>query len=322
MDFIYEGLGLGEFERKNLDFDGEFLSLHNKEERGYLETNIIEVKSFTEVSPSWNSRTDNKSFVELFIKVRVNGQWSEYKSYGLWATDGFNVGIKGNISDDLLTVTEDKVLVNKGEYADAVQIKVVLSGDNPKLKLIAFTTNAKEEIEEVKEDYLKVLSEVPQISQLQSGHIHANSICSPTSLTMALKYYGVDIDLFDVTKGVLDTGCNLYGNWPQNVAFAGECGMRAYVKKCSSINDVKRLISKDIPVVASIKTDSKEELRGSTMCYPEGHLIIIIGFVIRDGVEYAVVNDPAAKEGEPIRREYLVDELVKVWRGYIYVVTP
>jgi len=65
------------------------------------------------------------------------------------------------------------------------------------------------------------------ISQLASGHKDNHSICSPTSLTMLLKYYGKNLEPNDVTKGTFDTGSEAYGNWPQNVAYAGEQGMKA-----------------------------------------------------------------------------------------------
>jgi hypothetical protein len=46
-----------------------------------------------------------------------------------------------------------------------------------------------------------------------------------------------------------------------------------------------------------------------------------VGFDIIDGIEYVVVNDPAANSNTEVRKYYRLDQWVKVWRYYIYAVT-
>ena len=48
----------------------DFIVLDEKVEEGYLLTPVIETDKFTEITPSWNSRTSSHSSVELFIKIR------------------------------------------------------------------------------------------------------------------------------------------------------------------------------------------------------------------------------------------------------------
>lgn len=320
MDWICENKELANNELVNLKLDGDFLVLDEKVEEGYLLTLVIETEKFTEITPSWNSRTSGNSSLELFIKVRIENEWSDFVSYGIWATDGFNKGIKEREKHELIRVTEDRIFVKDGKFGDAVQIKAVLKGNNPKLKLIAFSTDGGED-EPLEGNYLKIIDNVQLISQLDSGHIHSNSICSPTSLTMTLKFHGKDVNLDQVTKGTLDTGNQAYGNWPQNVAFAGEQGMRAYTKKCKSINPVKNFISKGIPVVASVVSQEKEALEGANSAFPHGHLMVVVGFDIKDGIEYIVVNDPAANSDAEVRKYYKLDQWINVWRHYIYAIT-
>lgn len=320
MDWICENKELAKNELVNLKSEGDFLVLDENVEEGYLLTPVIETEKFTEITPSWNSRTSSDSSLELFIKIRIENEWSDFVSYGIWATDGFNKGIKEREKHELIRVTGDRIFVNNDKFGDAVQIKVVLKGNNPKLKLIAFSTDGGED-EVVEGDYLKIIDNVQLISQLASGHIHSNSICSPTSLTMTLKFHGKDVNLDQVTKGTLDTGNQAYGNWPQNVAFAGEQGMRAYTKKCKSINPVKNFISKGIPVVASVVSQEKEALEGAISAFPHGHLMVVVGFDIKDGIEYIVVNDPAANSDAEVRKYYKLDQWINVWRHYIYAVT-
>jgi len=321
MEWICEGRELYENEVVNLVMSGEYLKLTQNCDEGYLVTPVIEVPKFTEVSPSWNSQTNKDNSVELLIRLKVEENWTGYISFGIWSTDGNNIGIKENQSNELSKVTTDRIFINNSKLADAVQIKVIFRGNGPKLSLIAFTTDSGKE-EKVTGDYLKIIENVPMISQLASGHKDSHSICSPTSLTMLLKYHGVSVGLNDVTKGTFDTGSELYGNWPQNSAYAGEKGMRAYTKKCVSINTVKNFIAQNIPVVASVVSKEKEALDGAISAFPSGHLMVVVGFKMIDGVEYIVVNDPAANSDEEVRKYYKLDQWIKVWRHYIYVVTP
>lgn len=321
MDWICENERLSENKLVNLKASEGFVELLDDAEEGSLETPAIETEKFTEITPSWNSNTREGSFVELFIKIRIENKWTDYISYGSWSTDGNNVGIKEHYSDEYIRVTEDRIFVKSGRLGDGVQIKVQLRGENPKLKLIAFSTDGGED-EELEGNYLRILESVPLISQLSSGHKDARVICSPTSLTMVLKHHGKDVDLNQVTRGTLDSGNQAYGNWPQNVAFAGEQGMRAYTKKCKSINAVKNLIAKGIPVVASVCMKEKEMLDGAISAFPSGHLMVVVGFHVKDGVEYIVVNDPAANSDEEVRKYYRLDQWVSVWRHYIYNITP
>jgi len=281
---------------------------------------VVETSKFTEITPSWNSKTSKDNSVELLIKIRIQGEWTPYISYGIWSTDGYNKGIKEHDSYELVRVTEDRIFVKDNKFGDAVQIKVIFRGKSPKLKLIAFSTDSGED-EEQEGDYLRIIENVPMISQLASGHKDSHSICSPTSLSMTLKYHGKNLELNDVTNGTFDTGNELYGNWPQNVAYAGEQGMRAYTKKCKTINPVKNFIARNIPVVASVVSKDKNALEGAISAFPSGHLMVVVGFEIKDGIEYIVANDPAANSDAEVRKHYKLDQWTNVWRHYIYAVT-
>lgn len=320
MDWICEGKYLYENEIENLVMNGEYLKLTQNCEEGYMVTPVIEAPNFTQISPSWNSKTSSDSSVEFLIRIKIGENWTGYISYGIWSTDGNNIGISEDQSDELVKVTTDRIFVCNDKFADAVQIKVIFRGNGSKIRLIAFTTDSGEE-EEIIGDYHKIIDNVPLISQLASGHKDAHSICSPTSLTMVLKYHGIAVELDDVTNGTFDTGSELYGNWPQNIAYAGEQGMRAYTKKCVSINAVKNLIARDIPVVASVVSTDKDPLDGAISAFPSGHLMVVVGFKIIEGVEHIVVNDPAANSDEEVRKYYKLDQWINVWRHYIYVVT-
>lgn len=320
MDWICEGKELCSNKTENLVVNGEYLKLEKSCSEGHLTTPVADVPRFTEITPSWNSKTNSENSVEILIRLRIEEDWTPYISYGIWSTDGNNIGIKEDRSNELVKVTADRIFVNNNKFADAVQMKVIFRGNEPELRLMAFSTDTGTE-EEVTGNYFKIIDDIPMISQLASGHKDAHVICSPTSVTMVLKHYGIPVELDDVARGTFDTGSRVYGNWPQNTAYAGEQdGIRAYTKRCISVNTVKNLIAQSIPVVASVVSQDYNELEGANSAFPDGHLMVIAGFERKDGVEYIVVNDPASKSNEEVRRSYKLNQWINVWRHYIYVI--
>lgn len=149
-----------------------------------------------------------------------------------------------------------------------------------------------------------------------------NVICSPTSLSMVLEYYGQNMDTEEVAANVLDNGPNIYGNWSYNASYAGTMGLDAYVARFSSVNEIKEKIAEGIPVIASIKTNSEKTLEGAPQTYPSGHLIVIRGFIEKDGEEYVIVNDPASPEVKNVRREYKLSGFETAWNKVVYILNP
>ena len=102
MDWICENGGLAANQLNNLTVNGEFAQLSENNSEGFLETNVVQTERFKEITPSWNSRTDKDSWVELFIKLRIEDIWTPYVSYGLWSTDGNNIGVKNYYMDEII----------------------------------------------------------------------------------------------------------------------------------------------------------------------------------------------------------------------------
>jgi len=136
MDWICDKNKLLENELNNLYVNGDYLELNENVNEGSLTTQVVEVSKFTEITPSWNSKTNKDNSVELLIKIRIQNEWTPYISYGIWSTDGYNKGIKGYDSFELVRVTEDRIFVKDNKFGDAVQIKVIFRGKSPKLMLV------------------------------------------------------------------------------------------------------------------------------------------------------------------------------------------
>jgi hypothetical protein len=64
-------------------------------------------------------------------------------------------------------------------------------------------------------------------------------------------------------------------------------------------------------------TDEKGELTLPGSAPKGGHLVLVRGFTWKDGVEYVIVNDPAAADNDSVRLEYKADEFAKAWTGKV-----
>lgn len=318
---IFEKDSFKDGEFNCVEFDGEKLVLASGNNEGYYESKIIRTEEFRALVSSWNCRTNENASVEIQVKIKSKGKWSNYKTYGEWSTNGKNSGSVANQDDDVANMKIDIISTKIGEYANGIRYKVILKGMNPEVDLVAFALTKKDEDKNEATDYFKTIKSVETISQMDSGHPYSNVICSPTALTMVLKHYGVDINLFDVADGVYDNGAGIFGNWSYNVAFASECGLKAYVERGVTIDDIKIKISQGLPIVASIRTDSEKFLEGSPMAYPAGHLLVVVGFENNGGEEYIIVNDPAAEKDTEVRRKYKVKQFENAWSGYTYVIS-
>ncbi|HXT02434.1 MAG TPA: peptidase C39 family protein [Elusimicrobiota bacterium] len=150
--------------------------------------------------------------------------------------------------------------------------------------------------------------DVPQRSQSSSKEDPAK-VCSPTSLSMILQYYGVDLPTEKVASGVYDRASKLYGDWPFNTAYAHQtAGLEAYVRKMMGLEDLEAEIAAGRPVEISHRWE-KGELDGAPISRTDGHMIVVVGFT-EDGD--VVVNDPAAKPGS-VRRVYKRAQIEKTW---------
>jgi ABC-type bacteriocin/lantibiotic exporter with double-glycine peptidase domain len=90
--------------------------------------------------------------------------------------------------------------------------------------------------------------------------------CGPASFKMILDYYGVNYSqekLAKLTKTTPNEGCAE----EDIVRVAKKLGFKAYIKQNSSIKEIKKLISKGIPVI--VDWFSPEQA---------GHYSVIVGF--------------------------------------------
>ena len=150
--------------------------------------------------------------------------------------------------------------------------------------------------------------EVPFHTQKDAPKALSGEICSPTSVTMVMGYWGVDRPVVENALAIWDGENEMFGNWGRAVARAGELGMDGWLTRFRSWDEVKEQIAAGQPVVASIRF-KKGTFPSAVMPSTGGHLIVVRGFTPGGDV---IVNDPASRERGK-GAVYRAEELARAW---------
>lgn len=330
-------------------------------QEGAFTSPIIKTSPFEYMVLSWNADTPQDSSVTIHGRVRVNDNWSEWLSWGTWSTSSYpdaegKLVMPGSASareqdDPLAKVATDELYVkgSSGETADAFQYRLLLnsgsaSSTKPYVRLVASTirnTLSGQAIpaavpanaaEYAKYDHNL---DVPAYSQAVRDPVISSSICSPTSVAMALGYFGYDISPEQSAWFARDYTGSMFGNWSFNVASAASFDLAAYVAYFDQAEgddpwlQVKEQIAAGNPVIVSVRyqspssSESYPVVEGVPISSTGGHLVLVRGFTWVDGVEYVIVNDSAAGENEAVHRKYRTDQFAKAWvKKIAYVIYP
>jgi hypothetical protein len=102
-----------------------------------------------------------------------------------------------------------------------------------------------------------------------------------------------------------------------------EFGLRAFVTRMYSFNQIEQWIQAGVPLAISI-TYGEHELPNSPIpSTPSGHLLVVRGFAINGDV---ITNDPAAPTDASVQIIYNRYDLAQVWlngsHGLVYVIYP
>lgn len=295
----------------------------------------ISTEDFTNLILSWNCETPEGTYVEVLARAYIkerdkkNGEWSEYLSWGKWG-----VNIKRSSEDSscsLAKINTDVFIVSDktNKVANKIQIKVNLYSENMKetpsiMQLTATSMDSERDKgidvinKDMEEAYYQNTIDTPCFSQYLREESIAPVICSPTSLTMVLNRMGESLIVEDVAWNCYDYNYKGFGNWTFNVAFAGSLGYESYIEY-GSFESLKREISKGYPIVVSVKytndiNNKKYPFIEGAPLTTSGHLIVVCGISTDiNGETYVIVNDPAGKDNESVRRKYKIEEFLEAW---------
>jgi hypothetical protein len=156
-----------------------------------------------------------------------------------------------------------------------------------------------------------VIKNVPRISQKILNHEKADVICSPTSTTMLTSFLmRTSIDPVTFADNVLDSGLNIYGSWPFNIAHAFEvCQGKFFfsTRRLHSFLNLYEHLGKGIPVVVSVRG----YLPGAAKVMPHGHLLVVVGW--DQATKSVICNDPAFESHKNTRKKYRLEDFLRAW---------
>ncbi len=155
---------------------------------------------------------------------------------------------------------------------------------------------------------------VPYFTQRSLEANKSGGACSPTSTSMALNYYGKNVDPDKFSWLAYDPINDIFGNWPFNTQAAYAEGLsKSWVDTHCGFDEIYPEIAYGKPVVISIAF-GYDELPNSPIHEAEvGHLITVIGF---EGSDKVICNDPAGHDLDDGIVYYPRKELEDIWIGH------
>lgn len=283
--------------------------------------------AFTEVIPSWNVSRSPGAKLTIELRAHIGEHSTKWYAMGIWSLDANNApreSVDGQKDEDGNVLTDTLRLAS---LADSVDLRLtVASGDAPatiSLLALNFWAPGEDPIPKSKACWGTAI-EVPQ--KAQGNYPNGGVMCSPTTTTMLLQYWSVMlnrqdlyVDVPQTIDGVWDRVYNGAGNWPFNMAFAGSFGgLRAYVSRLASMDDLAAWLEKKVPVACSVAFSI---LNGKPLDPKEaGHLVVLVGFTAEGD---PVFNDPARRA--EVRRTYKRADFEAAWKHSkrtVYLVYP
>ena len=291
---------------------------------------------FNDVVPSWNVDCPLGAgfIVELRFGRADDDLWTPYYYLGTWGTaPAPAVKIQHDQNGDV-----DTDYFRSTNRFDRLQYRVHLcsprKGPLPVLRRIGLAYSNTLNDADLARRFRKPVDPGPQEkwarrlpvpfrSQKWEAKEVRGSVCSPTSVSMVLEYYGVKLPTSRVYELVYDAEFKLYGNWARAVQTACHFGVPGYIERFGDWNAVKRHITAGRPVIASIRVD-KGQLRNAPYRESNGHLLVITGFDGKGGVHF---NDPAGATPEQGVITHPIEDVEKIWFqrggvGYVLLGRP
>ena len=275
-----------------LSADGKSIMLQDSVNDGYF---ILKPQSsaepFNQGLPSWNGSSPNfNGGFKVQMRFPFSSGWSPWLTVGYW---------KSNVWSTYGTTTYgggyiDYDVVKLYTYRSSWQFKVILTRSNatiesPSIHKLSFYVSDTRTTTSI--NYTQILNDNPPQIFIPTGFIWqygvdptiGGDICSPTSVSMILKSYAVNVDPYQFAIDNFDPYFNMFGIWPRAVQNAAEYGLDGAVTRYRNWSDAYTVLANGGRIAMSI---------GQPLY--SGHLVMLAGFT-SDG--RPIVHDPAKSNG-------------------------
>lgn len=273
---------------------------------------------FSSLVLSGNMSADNEACLLLEAQVYRGGEWSGFYKLGLLSAQ-FKRSFPPQ-EDTFGRVETDELCLSAP--AEAYRFRLKSSGEVSLNGLWACGVRAPFAYDVKSASRLPsgtFCAAVEPVSQMEQKHPDKRRICSPVSVSMALNALGCQTRLGSFLQDVFDQSAAVYGNWTFNTAAAGMRGVQSFVRRFSSLEELKDFVTPESFAVASISY-GRGQLDGAPMESTAGHLVLVRGWEKRK----VLVADPAAATKETVLRAYDARQFADAWllnkKGVAYIV--
>lgn len=245
-----------------------------------------------ELVPSWRIWTPGGEKVHITLEL-IRGDECQTMVMADWSEQGPHNSSKNRQRGDLGRVSTDTVLLEPGvelvrfritgaAHAHVHELYLTMAGDLPFDDHITTSSPA-----------WGMTLEPPR--RCQGSYPNGGVLCSPTTTSMLLSYWGktifqprLEADVPDLLPAIWDQAYGGAGNWSFNASLAGaQPGMVGYVARLRGFADLEAWIEREVPVGVSVSYDL---LRGADKKgKSDGHLVVLVGFTATGD---PVFNDP------------------------------
>ncbi|MBR5642118.1 MAG: C39 family peptidase [Firmicutes bacterium] len=345
------GLLAGKLEGLEISEESGVASLVLKKgvDEGTFTSQEYSTEDFTHMVATWNASIYDGGSVEILARAKFGDKWTEWLTWGEFTPYARRGSIKDKKCDDAY-VDVDTFILKNGQVGHHVQIMAVIRrdedhpyADSPELRRICMTFAggtmlASYEEEPVEDLPAKSICEAPGISQEIRYASIADSICSPTTMTVMLLSRIKDPSLRTYTVLLPemyalmteDNAEDMFGNWSFTCSGAGLYGYECYAQYAGRDILLQELAKGHTCGINVVYSDKKkggqpylEGVEGST----DGHLIAITGYEYEDGQIddehlYFYSSDSYTWGDEGAFRRYKWTELAQCWTKRVAYIIP
>ncbi len=272
--------------------DGKSICL----EDGHISGYIIFVPDSAEYPfnrglPSWNGTApDVNSGFMVQMRFPYGNGWSPWLTVGYWKAYIWNSYGTTSYGGGFI----DYDYVKLSDYQNKWQFKILMARvslieESPTLSKLSFFTSDTRTTAAT--DYTLLLNDKPAEILIPTEFLYqygidddiGPSICSPTSVSMVLRSYDIDVDPLQFARDTRDPYWGIFGIWPRVVQNASEFGLDGTVTRYRNWSETRKVLANGGRIVISV---------GPPLY--TGHLMMLAGFTSGGS---PIVHDPARSNG-------------------------
>lgn len=275
-----------------LSSDGKSIKLQDGIINGYVILKPQYSQSpFNEGLPSWNGTApDNNSGFKVQMRFPYGSTWSPWLTVGYWKSNIWSS--YGSTSYGGGYIDYDYVKLNS--YQSSWQFKIIMTRTSaaqpsPTLHALSFyvsdsrTTSSVNITNIVNDNPAEIFIPTEFIYQYGVDPVIGGDICSPTSVSMILKSYSIDVDPYQFALDTRDPYFNIFGIWPRVIQNASEFGLDGAVTRYRTWSEARQVLANGGRIAMSV---------GQPLY--TGHLFMLAGFTAEGK---PIVHDPAKSNG-------------------------